>query len=137
MLASRRTASETTFYVRYAETDRMGVVHHAVYLVWFEEGRSAYIRERGWSYADIESAGYFLAAGELQAKYLRPARYDQQVTVRTWVEDYKSRTIDFACEVLDTASSSLLFSASVKLICLDENGGVARIPERWSVWLDG
>ena len=63
-----RVISEITFHVRYAETDSMGVVHHAVYLVWFEEGRSAYIREHGWSYADIEQSGYFLAAGDLKAQ---------------------------------------------------------------------
>ena len=136
MLERRMTASETTFHVRYAETDRMGVVHHAAYLVWFEEGRSAYIRERGWSYAEIEREGFFLAAGELQAKYIRPARYDQLVTVRTWVESYKSRTIDFACEVLDTASGSLLFTATIKLICLDNQGRIVRIPEQWHGWLD-
>ena len=132
----QHAASETTFHVRYAETDRMGVVHHAAYLVWFEEGRSAYIRERGWSYADIEREGFFLAAGELQAKYLRPARYDQLVTVRTWVESYKSRTIDFACEELDTAGGSMLFTANIKLICLDDRGGIVRIPEQWCAWLD-
>lgn len=137
MPTRRTTACETTFHVRYAETDRMGVVHHAAYLVWFEEGRSAYIRERGWSYAEIEREGFFLAAGELQAKYLRPARYDQLVTVHTWVEGYKSRTIDFACEVLDTACGSLLFTAKVKLICLDDKGSIARIPEGWSAWLEG
>lgn len=136
MPARRTTASETTFHVRYAETDRMGVVHHAAYLVWFEEGRSAYIRERGWSYAEIEREGFLLAAGELHAKYLQPARYDQLVTVRAWVVAYKSRTIEFACEVLDTASGSLLFTAKVKLICLNSKGGIARIPEGWSEWLD-
>ncbi len=136
MPARRTTASETTFHVRYAETDRMGVVHHAAYLIWFEEGRSAFIRERGWSYAEIEREGFFLAAGELRAKYLRPARYDQLVTVRTWIETYKSRTIDFSCEVLDTPSRELLFSATVKLICLDDKGSIARIPVAWSEWLD-
>ena len=76
-MSSDRFISETTFHVRYAETDSMGVVHHAVYLVWFEEGRSAYIREHGSSYAEIEKSGYFLAAAELNAKYRRAARYDQ------------------------------------------------------------
>ncbi|MCE2472393.1 MAG: acyl-CoA thioesterase, partial [Anaerolineae bacterium] len=95
---------QTTFRIRYAETDNMGVVHHAVYLVWFEEGRSAFIRERGWSYADIEDSGYFLVATELRARYLRATRYDQQVTVKTWIEDVQSRTITFGCDILDTGS---------------------------------
>ncbi len=126
---------ETTFHVRYAETDRMGVVHHAVYLVWFEEGRSAYIREQGWSYADIERSGYYLAAGELHAKYLKAAHYDQRVTVRTWVSDCKSRTITFACEVGKTDTGQILFHSTIKLICLNSQGQIVRIPGSWSRWL--
>lgn len=128
--------SETTFHVRYAETDRMGIVHHAAYLVWFEEGRSAFIRERGWSYAAIESSGYYLAAAELKAKYIQPAHYDQQVTVRCWIDDCKSRTVTFACEVVEASRQQILFRASIKLICLNRQGQITRIPAAWSAWLD-
>ena len=128
--------SETTFHVRYAETDRMGIVHHAAYLVWFEEGRSAFIRERGWSYAAIESSGYYLAAAELKAKYIQPAHYDQQVTVRCWIDDCKSRTVTFACEVVEAGDQQILFRASIKLICLNRQGQITRIPAAWSAWLD-
>lgn len=127
--------SETTFHVRYAETDSMGVVHHAVYLVWFEEGRSAYIRQQGWSYADIEASGYFLAASELKAKYRRAARYDQQVTVKTWIQDCKSRAMTFGCEVVDGRTEAVLFEASLKLICLNATGAVTRVPNAWMDWL--
>ena len=129
--------TETTFHVRYAETDRMGIVHHAAYLVWFEEGRSAFIRQRGWSYAAIERDGYFLAAAELDAKYIRAAQYDQLVTVRTWVENRQSRAVAFGCEVVDGCSGDVLFRASIKLICLNAAGQVTRIPAAWSAWLDG
>ena len=128
--------SETSFHVRYAETDKMGVVHYAAYLVWFEEGRSAYIRERGWSYAEIEREGFFLAAAELRAKYLQPARYDQRVTVRTWIKGHKSRTVTFGCEVIDAGSGALFFAATIKLVCLNSAGRIARIPETWSAWLE-
>ena len=128
--------SETTFHVRYAETDRMGIVHHAAYLVWFEEGRSVFIREQGWSYAAIESAGYYLAAAELHAKYIQPAHYDQQVTVRCWIDDYKSRRVTFACEVVEARYGQTLFRASIKLICLNRQGQITRIPAAWSKWLD-
>ena len=114
----------------------MGVVHHAVYLVWFEEGRSAYIRERGWSYADIEKSGYYLAAGELSAKYSRAARYDQEITVKTWIQGYKSRTLTFGCEVVDARSDEVLFEASLKLICLNAAGRITRIPNSWLEWLN-
>lgn len=128
--------SETTFHVRYAETDRMGVVHHAAYLVWFEEGRSAFIREHGWSYDTIEKSGYYLAAAELNAKYIQPANYDQQVTVQCWIDDYKSRAITFACEVVETRRRQILFRASIKLICLNHQGQITRIPADWLEWLD-
>ena len=128
--------SETAFYVRYAETDRMGVVHHAAYLVWFEEGRSAFIREQGWSYDAIENSGYYLAAAELNAKYIPPANYDQRVTVRCWIDHYKSRTITFACEVVEARHGQILFRASIKLICLNRQGQITRIPAAWLEWLD-
>ena len=131
-----RAINETTFHVRYAETDKMGVVHHAVYLVWFEEGRSAFIRERGWSYAEIERGGYFLAASKLDAKYLRAARYDQRVTVRTWIASYRSRTITFSCEITDADDEESLFVATIRLICLNRGGAIVRIPNAWSRWLD-
>lgn len=128
--------SETTFHVRYAETDMMGIVHHASYLVWFEEGRSAFIREQGWSYAKIESSGYYLAAGELNAKYIRAAVYDEQVTVRCWIESYRSRTVTFACDIVDTNTDEKLFTATIKLICLNEDGQITRLPSEWDKWLN-
>ena len=127
--------SETTFHVRYAETDSMGVVHHFTYLVWFEEGLSAFIRAQGWSYADILASGYYLAASELQATYSKPARYDQLVTVKTWITTLRSRTLSVACEVVDSHSGDLLFSASLTLICLNSAGSVTRMPTAWRDWL--
>lgn len=128
---------EINFRVRYAETDNMGLVHHAAYLVWFEEGRSAFIREKGESYADIEDSGYYLVAAELKARYLRACRYDQQVTVKTWVEEIQSRAITFGCDIADARSGEIAFSASLKLICVDSRGQITRIPEAWSPWLRG
>ena len=134
-MSKDRHVNEITFHARYAETDSMGVVHHAVYLVWFEEGRSAYIREQGWSYADIEQSGYFLAAGTLNARYRRAARYDQRVTVKTWIEEWKSRALTFGCEIVETKNDRILFDASLQLICLNASGEVTRIPAAWSAWL--
>ncbi len=88
---TERHIVETTFYVRYAETDQMGVVHHAEYIVWFEEGRSAWIRALGSNYAEFEASGLYLTVIEVFARYLAPARYGRQVTVRTWREELRSR----------------------------------------------
>lgn len=137
MASTEHYVNEITFHVRYAETDMMGIVHHASYLIWFEEGRSAFIRERGGSYASIEESGYYLAAGELNARYIKAAVYDQQVTVKSWIDSYKSRTVTFACEIVSTEDDSLLFRSSIKLICLDTDGKITRVPQEWSKWLDG
>ncbi|MER3458144.1 MAG: hypothetical protein C4309_05495, partial [Chloroflexota bacterium] len=81
---------ETTFHVRYAETDQMGVAHHSAYVVWMEEGRSAYMRAMGSDYAEIERSGYFFTVTELHVRYLAPAHYGERITVRTRLEDIRS-----------------------------------------------
>ena len=123
--------AETTFHVRYAETDQMGIVHHSAYIVWFEEGRSAWSRQAGRSYADFERAGYALAVSEVGARYLASARYDQRVTVRTRIAQVRSRLIRFEYEVVSAESGELLVTGFTSHICLDRHGAPARIPEEW------
>ena len=91
--------STTTIRVRYAETDAMGVVHHAVYPVWMELGRSDLLRSMGQGYAEWEEQGVFMAVGELRVKYRAPARYDELVAVRTWVKAAGRRKVVFGYEV--------------------------------------
>ena len=128
--------AETTFHVRYAETDAMGIVHHSAYIVWFEEGRSAWSRQLGRPYSDFERAGYVLAVSEVGARYLVPARYDQRVTVRTWVSQVRSRLIRFEYEVADARVGELLVTGFSTHICLDRERKPTRIPEEWRrFWL--
>lgn len=122
---------ETTFFVRYAETDQMGVVHHAAYIVWFEEGRSAWMRALGSNYADFEASGLNLAVSEVKARYVAPALYGRQVTVRTWAEEIRSRTLKICYEVVDTESGAQLVNGYTRHVCIDRKGRVARIPEQW------
>ena len=130
-------ASETTFRVRYAETDQMGIVHHAAYVVWLEEGRSHYIRARGRSYTQFEQEGISLAVSELHIRYGQAARYDQQVTVRCWIEEVKSRQITFGYEVIEAETGDLLATARSKHICIDDQGRVTTIPVKWrQLWRD-
>ncbi len=85
--------------VRYFETDQMGLVHHANYLVWFELARTDLCARSGYHYADIERIGYRLLNIELQVRYRKPAHYGETVSVTCWIEDLASRAIRFAYEV--------------------------------------
>jgi acyl-CoA thioester hydrolase len=121
----------TTFNVRYAETDQMGMVHHSNYIVWMEEGRSALMRALGSSYAEFEADGYYLAVSEVHARYLAPARYDRAVTVRTRIAEVRSRTVTFDYEIADTHTGQLLVTAQTRHICINHAGSVAAIPMTW------
>ena len=126
---------EATFHVRYAETDQMGLVHHAAYVVWVEEGRSQWMRAHGSSYAQFEKEGLRLAVSELHIRYRQAAYYDQKVTVRCWIEEVHSRQVQFGYEVVNTESGAVLAEAQTKLIYLDQQGKVTRIPEKWQTFL--
>jgi acyl-CoA thioester hydrolase len=124
-------AAETTFHVRYAETDQMGIVHHSAYVPWLEEARSALSRQYGRSYADFERAGLGLAVTELRLRFITPARYDRAVTVRARVSQLRSRQVCFEYEVLDTETGQRLASGYTEHICIDRVGRPARIPQEW------
>jgi acyl-CoA thioester hydrolase len=125
----------TTFRVRYAETDQMGIVHHASYVVWMEEGRSQWMRAHGNSYAQFEEEGLLLVVSELYLRYKQPARYDQRVTVRCWVESVRSRQIQFNYEVVDAQTGEVFVNAYTQHICLDREGKVTKIPDEWQISL--
>jgi len=122
-------AVEVTLRVRYAETDAMGIVHHTNYIVWFEVGRGEYMRQQGGDYAQLEAQGYYLPVIEVQARFLAPARYGDLVTVRTRVEEARSRQVTFAYEVVMAETGQLLATGQTKHICVDEEGTVKAIPE--------
>ena len=115
--------------VRYAETDAMGIVHHCSYIVWFEAGRVEYMRQIGSSYAEVEKSGHSFAVSEIGAHYLAPAYFDDLVTVRTWLEDVRSRTIAFRYEILHAETGKLLVTGLTRHICINTQGKVASIPK--------
>ena len=88
-------SSQTSIRVRYAETDAMGIVHHAVYPVWMELGRSDLLRTVGQGYSEWEAQGVFMAVAELRVKYRVPARYDELIEIRTWVQEASRRKVVF------------------------------------------
>jgi acyl-CoA thioester hydrolase len=134
MAPADRMVSRVNLYVRYAETDAMGIVHHASYIVYFEEGRSTYARQRGSDYAQFERSGFYLTVAEVNARYIKPARYGQQLTICCWIAEMKSRGLTFAYEILDVATQTLLVTGESKHICITHDGQVARLPDAWRSW---
>ncbi|NDJ84841.1 MAG: acyl-CoA thioesterase [Chloroflexi bacterium] len=128
---SDRYICEATFFVRYAETDQMGIVHHSNYLVYCEELRSQYARDMGSNYADFERLGLALAVSEVNLRFLSPALYGQRITIRGWVEELKSRRITFGYQIVNTDNGQVYVAGTTKHICVDREGKVARIPEDW------
>lgn len=137
MAPQDRFVSDTTFHVRYAETDAMGIVHHSSYIVYFEEARSDYTRQRGSDYADFERQGLYLAVTEVHARYVKPAHYGQQVTIRTWLEALQSRGLSFGYEVVDTATGEQHATGITRHICINRAGQVVKIPDAWRTWAQG
>lgn len=115
--------------VRYAETDQMGVVYHANYLVWCEIGRTDYIRAMGRSYADLERDGVTLAVSDVTMRFSGSARYDDRVEVHTHLEALQSRGMRFAYRIVHGETGRTLVTATTSLVSLDQAGRPARLPE--------
>ncbi|HJV23029.1 MAG TPA: thioesterase family protein [Holophagaceae bacterium] len=113
--------------VRYAETDQMGIVHHANYVVWLELGRSDWMRARGKGYAEIEAAGFRLVVNGVQVHYRAPARYDELVQVRTHLKEAGRRKVVFGY-VVERDGQKLAEGESVHLVA-DDQGRAAVLPE--------
>lgn len=114
--------------MRYAETDQMGVVYHANYLIWCEVGRTDFIRARGMSYADMERAGVGLAVSELSARYHAAARYDDLIRVRTTLGDVRSRGITFDYVITNADTGARLVTARTALVSIDAAGKPTALP---------
>ncbi|GHF35068.1 4-hydroxybenzoyl-CoA thioesterase [Deinococcus metalli] len=113
--------------VRYAETDMMGVVHHATYPVWFEVGRTDLMLALGLPYAEIEARGYYLMLSGLNVEYRRAAKYGDTVTVVTRVAQLRSRTLAFTYTV--ERGGELLATGETRHIATDRAYRPARLPD--------
>ena len=114
--------------VRYAETDQMGVVYHANYLVWCEIGRTDYIRALGRSYADLERDGVTLAVSDASLRFSGSARYDDPIRVHTRLDEVRSRGMRFAYRIVHAETGRTLVTATTSLVALDRAGKPARLP---------
>ena len=104
--------------VRYGETDQMGVVYHANYLVYMEEGRTRLMEALGCSYAELERDGWALVVRKAALRFRSPARYDEELEVRTRVEGTRAASVSFAYEVVGP-TGVLLAEGSTELACVD------------------
>jgi len=132
-----RFVSETRFPVRYAETDAMGIVHHASFIVYLEEARSHYARVRNADYAGLIAQGYYLTVAEVHARFAAPARYGQVLVARCWIDELKSRSVTFGYEITDSETGLIHVTGQSYHICITHQGQVARIPAGWIKALGG
>ncbi len=112
--------------VRYADTDKMGIVYYGTYPIYFEIGRSEYMRARGFSYRSFEEQGYHLVVVSLEAKYFNSATYDDLLTVRTSISDLKSRGLTFNYEIFN--NGMLVVEGKTKHICTNSAKKSSSIP---------
>lgn len=127
---------ETEIRVRYAETDKMGIVHHANYLIWFESGRSEFCRARGFSYKEMEEKdNALMVVAESYCRYKSPAHYDEVLIIRTKVGDVRSRSLRFLYEVIRPEDQVVIAEGETLHVVTDENKKVRSLPEAYKTML--
>jgi acyl-CoA thioester hydrolase len=123
---------DTVVRVRYAETDKMGFVYYANYYIYFEIGRVEYMRQQGVDYRNMEiEDDSFIVVAESRCRYLRPARYDDPLRLRTRVISARRRTITFGYEILhDVSGETLATGETIHVVC-DSHGRPKSLPEKY------
>ena len=128
--------TSTSFRVRYAETDQMGVVYYANYLVWFEVGRTELCRQRGFAYRDMEREnGLCIIVAEAKCRYHAPARYDDEIEVHTRLAAVRRRVITFEYEIRRKPEDELLAAGETVHVITDREGRPRALPERYRALL--
>jgi acyl-CoA thioester hydrolase len=129
--------SETLLRVRYAETDKMGVVYYGNYYIYFEVGRVEYMRQRGVNYREMElQDDSYIVVAESKCRYRRPARYDDPLRIRTRVIAAKRRTIHFGYEIVHDETGELLATGETIHVVCDCNGRPKALPEKYRRYFD-
>src|SRR6185436_11416008 len=128
---------ETRFRVRYAETDKMGVVYYANYFVWMEIGRTDYCKSVGFSYRDMEREDANIAVVDASCRYVAPARYDDEIGVQTTVERVDRRLITFAYSISNAETEDVFAEGRTVHIAVNKEGRKISIPEKYLALLRG
>ena len=128
--------SQSRVRVRYAETDQMGVAYYANYLVWFEVGRSQYCHDCGFSYRDMErESGLFMIVAEARCRYRTPARYEDDLLVKTRATEVTRRTLRFGYEIL--RDDALLATGETLHVLINGEGRPSSFPDKYLALLKG
>jgi acyl-CoA thioester hydrolase len=114
---------------RYTETDQGGAVHHSVYPVWFEMGRTELLRANNIAYKDLEEAGIFFVVLRLSVHYKRPARYDEELQLTTTCNSVGNARVEHSYRLVRASNGLVLAEGSSVLACIDSKGKPRRIPD--------
>lgn len=115
--------------IRYQETDQMGVVYYSNYFIYFEMGRTEFMRAIGVPYTSMEKAGLYLVVTEASCKYFAPLRYDDQISITTWVEWCRGVRIRFGYNLFADGSDKPAAEGFTEHACIDKSGKPLRIPD--------
>jgi acyl-CoA thioester hydrolase len=125
-------AGETTLRVRYAETDRMGIVYHANFVIWFEVGRVELLRQLGFQYSEMEQRdNCHIPVVDLRVRYKAPAQYDDEIVIRTELKNVRSSLLHFSYEVFRQSDRTLLATGETMHIIVDDQFDRCPLPEKY------
>jgi len=123
----------TTIRVRYSEIDKMNVAHNASYLHWFEIGRTELLRQVGITYRELEEEGFMLPVAESVCRYMAPARYDDELEIRTTLLEMKKRTVKLGVEIFHKQEDKILAKGYTQHICVEiKSNKITSLPEFFS-----
>ena len=123
---------ETEVNVRYAETDKMGIVYYANYLVWFEVGRVAWCKAKGFHYAEMESQdNRFLMVAEANCRYKAPAKFEDDIIIKTGLARATDKVIRYCYEIYAKSTGQLLATGETTHVVTDMDFRPSRLPDRY------
>ena len=129
---SKPITGEARLRVRYAETDKMGVVYHSNFIVWFEVGRVELLRQLGFNYRDMETEDdCHIAVVDIRCRYKMPARYDDEIVVHTRLKNVRESLLHFSYEVLRAPDNALLAEGETTHIAVNSRFEKMPLPEKY------
>jgi acyl-CoA thioester hydrolase len=138
MVAKETIVGETRLRVRYAETDKMGVVYHSNFVIWFEVGRVELLRQLGFQYKEMESEdNCHIPVVDLRVRYKAPAQYDDEIVVRTQIKNVRSSLLHFSYEIFRESDRTLLATGETMHIIVDNNLERTALPEKYMQAFNG